>query len=68
MSQHPKRTLSIYSLDEIPDFQSEDEERDWWVEHEFRDELRDSLLDATEELNRIAPLPQGPRRRKRASG
>lgn len=67
----PLRTMSeeseyerkpIYSLDKIPEFQSEDEEREFWAEHEFSDELWDSLPDAAEELNRIAPLPDTPRR------
>jgi len=29
----------IHSLSEIPQFASEDEEREWWAEHEFSDEL-----------------------------
>ena len=49
--------IVINSLDEIPDFASEDEERAFWAEHEMSDELWDSLPDAAEELNRIAPLP-----------
>jgi hypothetical protein len=33
----------INSLDEIPHFDSEDDERDFWDTHEFSDELWDSL-------------------------
>jgi hypothetical protein len=59
----------IHSLNEIPaHFESEDEERDFWAEHELSDELWDSLPDATEELNRIAPLPEAPRPSRRAAG
>jgi hypothetical protein len=68
MNRDPKyERTPIYSLDEIPDFADEDEERDWWAEHEFSDELWDSLPDATEELDRIAPLADSPERR-RATG
>ena len=35
--------IVINSLDEIPTFASEDEERAWWDTHEFSDELWDSL-------------------------
>jgi hypothetical protein len=52
----------IHSLEEIPaHFASEDEEREWWAEHEFSDELWDCLDDMTAELDEIAPLPDGPR-------
>lgn len=55
--------IVIHSLDEVPqDFESEDAERDWWAEHEFSDELWDSLEDMTAELDEIMPLPEGPRR------
>ena len=57
--KHPRKTFKIiYSVDEIPShFDSEDEERDFWAEHELSDELWDSLPDATRELDRIAALP-----------
>jgi hypothetical protein len=29
----------VYSLGEIPDFDSEDEERAWWATHDLSDEL-----------------------------
>ena len=54
----------INSLDEIPHFKNEDEERDWWATHEFSDELWDSLPDASEELDEILPLPDGKCSRK----
>jgi hypothetical protein len=56
--------IVINWLDEIPEFANEDEEREFWWTHEFSDELWDSLPDASEELDEIAPLPTGPRRRK----
>jgi hypothetical protein len=52
----------IYSLEDIPDhFESEDEEREWWADHEFSEELLNSMEDTTAELDKIAPLPDGPR-------
>jgi len=68
--KQPQRAFKIiHSLDEIPThFASEDDERDFWAEHELSDELWDSLPDANEELDRIAPLPDGARRRKRVAG
>ncbi len=36
--KQPKRTI-IYSLDEIPEFASEDEEREWWATHDLAPEL-----------------------------
>jgi hypothetical protein len=67
MKPEPKyERTPIYSLDEIPDFANEDEERDFWAEHEFSDELWDSLPDMTAELDEIAPLPQEAEGRKRA--
>ncbi|HEX8917257.1 MAG TPA: hypothetical protein VF898_02040 [Chloroflexota bacterium] len=35
-----KRTV-IHSIEEIPQFASEQEEREWWVHHDFGDELLD---------------------------
>jgi hypothetical protein len=58
--------IPIFSLDEIPDFATEDEERDWWAEHEFSEELLESLPDLTHELDEIAPLPESPKRRRAA--
>ena len=67
MSNNSKYDLEvIHSLDEIPDFKTEDEEREWWANHEMSDELWDSLPDMTAELDEILPLPNTPRTRKRA--
>ncbi len=54
----------IHSLDEIPDFDSEDAERDWWAEHDLSKELYDSLPDMTAELDEIFPLPEKSRQAK----
>ncbi len=54
----------VRSLGEIPDFSTEDEERDWWAEHELSEELWNSLPDATAELDEIAPLPDEASRSK----
>jgi hypothetical protein len=37
-SKQPKRKI-VYSLDEIPEFASEDEEREWWAAHDLAPEL-----------------------------
>lgn len=37
-SKQPKRKI-VYSLDEIPEFASEDEEREWWATHDLAPEL-----------------------------
>jgi hypothetical protein len=51
-----KKTKLIHSLDEIPtDFASEDEERDWWANHELSEELLNSMEETTEELDRLFP-------------
>ena len=55
----------INSLDEIPQFENEDEERAWWATHEFSDELWDSLPDASDELDEILPLPDGQKSRRK---
>jgi hypothetical protein len=71
MTKKAKYELTVVnSLDEIPDFASEDEEREWWATHEFSDELWESLEDKSgelaAELDEIIPLPSGPRRRMKA--
>lgn len=49
----PKLT-TIYSLDEMPSqFDSEDDEREWWATHELSDELWESLEDVTGELDEM---------------
>ena len=51
--------IPIYSLDEIPAFSSEDEERDWWDTHEFSDELWDSLPHERDpDLERLQASPK----------
>ena len=65
-NQPQKKFKTIYSLDEIPThFESEDAERDFWAEHDLSEELWNSLPNATDRLDKIAPLPEGTQRRKR---
>lgn len=33
----------VYSMDKIPEFASEDEERDWWVTHDIAEELGEDV-------------------------
>lgn len=40
--QKPKRTI-IHSLDQVPQFTSEDEEREWWAAHELAPELGEDV-------------------------
>ena len=49
--------IIIHSLDEVPAFGSEDEEREWWSTHELSEDMYASLLDRTSELDRVAPVP-----------
>ncbi len=35
----------VYSLDEIPEFASEDEEREWWATHDLAPELGKDVTD-----------------------
>jgi hypothetical protein len=64
--QKPKyERLVINSLDEIPEFADEDEDREYWWTHEFSDELWDSLPVASDELDEILPLPDGKRSRRK---
>jgi DnaJ-domain-containing protein 1 len=37
------RPQTLRSLDEIPPFASEDEEREWWATHDLSEELYDQL-------------------------
>ncbi len=41
----PEREI-VYSLEDVPDFASEDEEREWWAMHDLAEELG---TDVTEE-------------------
>jgi len=45
----PERQI-IHSLDEIPEFASEDEEREWWRTHDIAEELGE---DVTEEQHAL---------------
>ncbi|HEY4685857.1 MAG TPA: hypothetical protein VII57_07410 [Dehalococcoidia bacterium] len=58
MKRQPTARKIIHSLNEMPDFASEDEEREWWAQHELSDELYNSLEDVSAELDKIAPLPR----------
>lgn len=40
--KHPKLKI-VHSLEEIPPFESEDDERDWWSEHDLSQKLYRSL-------------------------
>lgn len=35
----PSDRILIHSLDELPSFSNEDEEREWWATHDFAPEL-----------------------------
>jgi hypothetical protein len=64
IKKRPKLII-VKSLKEIPSrFDSEDDEREWWATHELSTSLYDQLEDMTEELDRIAPLPEGPKSSK----
>jgi hypothetical protein len=67
-TRRTKKLKVIHSLDEIPDFESEDEEREWWWEHELSDELWDSLPKTTPKLDEMAFRRQMDDQRKRAAG
>jgi hypothetical protein len=42
MKKQPKRKI-VYSLDEIPEFVSEDDEREWWATHDLAPELGEDV-------------------------
>lgn len=44
---------TIRSLDEIPSFASEDEEREWWATHDLSEELYDKLELSPEESKKL---------------
>ncbi|MCH8994237.1 MAG: hypothetical protein IH959_04630 [Chloroflexi bacterium] len=44
---------AIRSLRVIPDFTSEDEERDWWAEHDLSEKLYDDLQVASSEMEEL---------------
>jgi len=51
-----KKVSVIHSLDEIPEFSTEDEEREWWATHDLSEQLYDQLEDSQAELEEILPL------------
>jgi hypothetical protein len=58
MMQAPKRRFQVvHSLDEIPSaFASEDDERDWWAEHELSGEVWDQLKPTWRDIRETRPL------------
>jgi hypothetical protein len=58
MRKKQERIL-VGSLDEIPRFASEDEERDWWATHDLADELWEPAT--TEDLALLEELGGTPR-------
>jgi hypothetical protein len=50
--KRPRMTI-IHSLNEIPDFATEDEEREWWATHDLSPELYDSLPSETTPSGRV---------------
>ena len=53
-----KERKIIHSISEVPRFESEDEERAWWADHDFSEEFYSELDDTTEQLNELLPLPK----------
>ena len=53
--------IVINSLDEIPDFESEHEEWEYWQTHEFSDELWDSLPIVKDDFTDLVPTKREPR-------
>jgi hypothetical protein len=39
------KRIIVYSLDEIPEFASEDEEREWWATHDLAPELGEDVTE-----------------------
>ena len=48
----------INSLSEVPLFESEDEERAWWADHDFSEKFYSELDDTTDQLDELLPLPK----------
>lgn len=44
--------ITIHSLDEIPKFASEDEEREWWATHDLAPELGEDVTEQQHALIR----------------
>lgn len=55
----------IHSLSDIPlSFPSEDEEREWWADHELSEQALNEFQDLTAEFNARHPIePKEPRKR-----
>jgi len=47
-----KERIIIHSLNEIPSFASEDEEREWWATHDLAPELGEDVTEQQHELIR----------------
>ncbi len=56
------RKKVVRSLDAIPAFASEDEEREWWATHDLSEELYDQLKAKPAELEAILPAALKKRR------
>ena len=54
-AKKPAELAIIHSLDEVPAFASEDEERKWWAAHQLSDELYAQLEDVSSELDEVLP-------------
>ena len=48
-----KKKIVIRSIEEIPSFESEDMEREWWATHDMSEELYNKLERAAPELKAI---------------
>jgi hypothetical protein len=42
--------IIVYSLDEIPEFASEDEEREWWATHDLAPDLGEDVTQQQHKL------------------
>ncbi len=56
MSRRKAKPGVVWSLDEIPEFSSEDEERDWWATHTFSSDLYRQLQVDWTDLEALLPL------------
>lgn len=63
-----KERKIIDSITEIPKFESEDDERAWWADHDFSEKFYRELEDTTDQLDKILPLPKRRASRKVAHG
>ena len=56
MKQGPSKLIIVHSLKEVPEFTTEDEEREWWTSHELSERFYERLEDVTDELDRQFPI------------